>query len=144
MGREPRAVLDTGDRHAFAHEPCRHPVHQVVKLLRRVEPARDAGLVGDDHDRQVQPHGGAAEIENAGDEFDPVRPVDVTAVDVDDTVAIEEQAAAREKGNGHACLGILPKPASGFAAGFQPISAHRELTGSANSPVPKVSFSAPR
>ena len=63
------------------------------------------GLVGDNHDRKVQTHGGAAELENTGNEGDLVRPVHIALVDVYNAVAVQKEPAARKKGYGHACLG---------------------------------------
>ena len=60
-----------------------------------VEPAADTRLVGHDRDAVAQRPRCAAQVEDARHEFELVDAVDVAMVDVDDAVAVQQQAWRR-------------------------------------------------
>lgn len=91
-----RAVVDGVEGGSFAGELGAHPGHEVLELLRGVEAAGDAGLVGDDDQAVAEGLGGAAKGEDAVDEADLGREMEVAYFVVDYAVAVEEKGWAWE------------------------------------------------
>src|SRR2546430_4491042 len=91
-----RAVINPGDRRAFrfkatAHPPCQLAIGGLVEIA-----AADAGLIGDDNDRPPQLIGPeASQLENPRNKFELIRPMDVAAVHVDDSITVKEKRAVR-------------------------------------------------
>jgi hypothetical protein len=90
-----RAVIDTPDRRAFCFKAIAHPSRQVRVAVFVEIAAADAGLVGDDNNRPPQLIGPeTSQFENSGNELALVRPMDVTAVHIDDAITVEKKRAA--------------------------------------------------
>jgi hypothetical protein len=91
-----RAVINPGDRRAFrfkatAHPPCQLAIGGLVEIA-----ATDAGLIGDDNDRPPQLIGPeASQLENPRNKLELIRPMDVAAVHIDDSIPVKEKRAVR-------------------------------------------------
>jgi len=59
----------------LSHEFFCHPIHERVEISLGIELSRDSRLVGDDDNRKTQCLGVPAEIEDAGCEYDLIRPI---------------------------------------------------------------------
>ncbi len=93
-------MIDPRQRRAFLTKPFAHPVREQLECLLIEIAASDSGLIGRNHDRPAQLgcHK-ARQLENAGDEFELIDPVNIAVVDIDDAVAIDEQSARRFAGH---------------------------------------------
>ncbi len=84
------AVIDVEYRHALGLEACAHPGCKGLELFLGELSAADAGLVGDDDDVEAAHDRVPAQVEDARHELEPLGRVDVTVIDVDHAVAVEE------------------------------------------------------
>jgi hypothetical protein len=75
----------------FAGELLTHPRREGMKLLLGVVPAGNARLIRHDDNRVARRTEPAAQRVNAGDELERLAGVNVTAIDVDDAVTIQEE-----------------------------------------------------
>jgi len=83
-------VVDGVDLDGFFLELVADVGHEGFKVLRGVEAASDAGLVGDDDDAVAEGLGGTAEGEDAVDEVEVLDAVELSPFFVDDAVTVEE------------------------------------------------------
>ena len=83
-------VVDGVDVYRFFLEFGADVGHEGFEVLRGVEAAGDAGLIGDDDDAVAEGLGGAAEGEDAVDEVKVFDAVEVSTFFVDDAVTVED------------------------------------------------------
>lgn len=91
-----RAVVEPADGYALLGKSVAHPSGQLLIGIFVEVAAADTGLVRGDNDRPshfVGPE--AAELENARNEFELIRPMDIAAINIDDAIAVEEERALR-------------------------------------------------
>src|SRR5262249_48367578 len=92
-------MIHPSNRHAFRREAVAHPPRQLrIGVLVEIA-ASDAGLVGH-HDDRPTPHFGpkTGKLEDAGNEFKLLGPMDEPVVHVDDAVPVEKKSAAVHHG----------------------------------------------
>src|SRR5262249_53594921 len=85
------AVINSRQRRAFLLESFAHPLRKLIVCLFVEIAAADTGLVGRDNDQPAHfPGDKASQLENDGKEFELVDPVNITMIDIDDAVPVDE------------------------------------------------------
>jgi hypothetical protein len=85
-----RAVVHAVDPDVLRREHVNHPLGQPIEVIFGVVAAPNPRLVRDDDEEMAGGLGGSAEVEDAVDESEVGRRVNVVALDVDHAVAVEE------------------------------------------------------
>src|SRR5690242_6744019 len=86
-------MVNAGDVDAMTGEFAAHPSHELGEIRLAVEATADAGLVGDDDDRELAPDKGLRQRKDAFDEAAILDTMEIPAILVDDALAIEEEGA---------------------------------------------------
>ena len=86
-----RAMIDATYVDPTRAELLQHPRRDPLIIVLGVVSAADPGLIGDDDGNQAYVVRGSAQVEDSGQEFELLDPVDVISVDVDDAITIEKE-----------------------------------------------------
>src|SRR6266404_3025860 len=113
-----RTVVDTGQWRSGFPEALAHPAGYILKCLFIVVSVRDTGLVGH-YDQLISRHmKAAASSQDAGNELKVGYAMDIPGIDVDHTIAIQENGRC----SGDRCHGPLNSRRARSKSSGTPIS----------------------